>query len=285
MDNINTDLIKAIKKGATSEIKQCLKKGANPNYKDALGQNSLVWSINTIVDKKTEMKNILTGRPKIIFYETGPNIDNTRLLLEAGANPNSQDKSLKTPLMEAANKDLETVKLLISYKANPNIQAANGTTALMLATNNVASKEIAKYLIDSGADVNLIDNSLKTALTWATEANNLTVIKALIKAGANINHQDQTGRTAIMWAVLNEYLPTIRLLIELGADINIRDNDNNSALSLTNNKNILEILNNAKSNPQQYRKIKYQQVTEQLKLRNTQKQRKFRQFIKNRKSI
>lgn len=62
-------------------------------------------------------------------------IEIAKLLLEAKANPNQQDKSLEnTPLHQAALKDyIDIVKLLLEYKADKNLQNKAGQTPLQVA--------------------------------------------------------------------------------------------------------------------------------------------------------
>jgi ankyrin repeat protein len=60
--------------------------------------------------------------------------------------------------------------------------------------------EIAKSLIDHGANVNYADHQGRTALMWAAERGNHDVLKALLFRGANIDAVDHKGRTALKWA-------------------------------------------------------------------------------------
>lgn len=68
-------------------------------------------------------------------------------------------------------------------KENINKQNEYGYTALMYASyfNNI---EIAKLLLDKGADVNVRDKYGDTALTWAIRNNNIELAKLLKQYGA-----------------------------------------------------------------------------------------------------
>jgi hypothetical protein len=79
-----------------------------------------------------------------------------------------------TPLISAVNSDnVEIAKLLIDAGADLNVQDIRGNTALLrtLSTpyTNEAKTEIAKLLIDAGADLNVRNKKGKTALMLAIE--------------------------------------------------------------------------------------------------------------------
>lgn len=88
-----------------------------------------------------------------------------QLLLDHGADPNMQDRSLQTPLFHAsANDHLDIAQLLLDHGADPNIRDRIGGTALMEASaNNYHS--IVRLLLDHGADPNIRDKHGDTALS------------------------------------------------------------------------------------------------------------------------
>ena len=107
-----------------------------------------------------------------------------KLLLEHGANVNEPSKNetnyFNTPLMIASwSGDYEIVKLLIEHRAVINqVDKKNGFTALIKAIIN-NENEIAKYLIEVGADKSIISFEGKTAYDYAVEKDNAEMIKIL----------------------------------------------------------------------------------------------------------
>mmetsp|Transcript_22024 Transcript_22024/g.43714 ORF Transcript_22024/g.43714 Transcript_22024/m.43714 type:complete len:170 (+) Transcript_22024:152-661(+) len=101
-------------------------------------------------------------------YRRDPKIVN--LLLDAGANPNDQEKTGRqwTPLMySSAQGDAEVVQLLLGAQASVDVQSwanvsqmllAGGHTALMLACR-FNQAPIVRMLLDAGASVNLKDEN------------------------------------------------------------------------------------------------------------------------------
>lgn len=105
----------------------------------------------------------------------------------------------------------------------------HGETALMLASGPKDS-DIARFLIEKGADVNLHDNRGWSALMCAAMAGSRDTIRLLIENGADIEAHDINDKTALLHAVAFGNVDAIRLLIEHGADIAAHDEDDGTAL-------------------------------------------------------
>ncbi len=74
--------------------------------------------------------------------------------------------------------------------------------------------------IQSGADIEEIDEYGFSPLTEASIANKIDVVALLLEYGADINQADTTGRTALHWAADNHNLPLCELLLANQADAN-----------------------------------------------------------------
>jgi ankyrin repeat protein len=91
-----------------------------------------------------------------------------KFLIKNGADVNAKGENGSTPLHQAVLKhNTNIVSLLISNKANINAQTTAKITPLMLACGIAYDYEIAKILIESGADVNIKDQFGNTALSFA----------------------------------------------------------------------------------------------------------------------
>ena len=131
------------------------------------------------------------------------------VLLKAGADVNESDSCGATFLLQSTGNDvydgitfntyhedddeLECVKLLLRYGADANKTDDDGHTPLMTAAFNVYTR-ITKELIAAGADVNLVDNEKRTALSNACDVNPYAAapscndcVKQLLRAGAHVN--------------------------------------------------------------------------------------------------
>jgi serine/threonine-protein phosphatase 6 regulatory ankyrin repeat subunit A len=105
----------------------------------------------------------------------------------------------------------------------------NGESLIVCATL-LGYKEIAQFLLENDADVNLQDEDGCTALHYASLVGHINIVELLLKYGANVNHQDNDGCTALICASKMNLSNIIELLIYNGADINIKDCKNRTAV-------------------------------------------------------
>ena len=83
------------------------------------------------------------------------NVEQTRRMLDAGADINALDEHGQTALMNAAHKGhLEVVRLLVERGAALNHTAKHDLTALMLAVI-ARHPEVVRVLVQAGADITL----------------------------------------------------------------------------------------------------------------------------------
>ena len=108
--------------------------------------------------------------------------------------------------------------------------SADGWTALHLNFNNL---EMAKLLIDAGADLNLNSrNKLNATPLQGAAANNwIDLAKLYLAHGANVNCRSEEGISPLAEASANGFLDFAKLLIEKGADVNQKDDKGKTALA------------------------------------------------------
>lgn len=90
-----------------------------------------------------------------------------------------------------------------------NVKDNNGNTALILAISNPKANSIVSALIKASKDLNIDMQDDKyglTALMWAVNSGQASVIKTLIEAGAAVNIKDKQGKRAVDYARENESL-------------------------------------------------------------------------------
>ncbi|WP_157148972.1 ankyrin repeat domain-containing protein [Brachyspira pilosicoli] len=234
-----TPLMYASKVHNIKVIELLIQKGADINAFDNYGNTALIYGVN--------------------------NLETVKLLVENGADVNFY-KGGSTALISACEysheRNIDLIKYLVSKKANINAQDNKGDTALnkTLDTSDEGSIdildfEIANFLIEQGADVNIKNKREYTPLIYLGmgEGNNksfqeyrIKLAEVLLEKGADINAKDYNGYTSLMWACASSGSrfaePYVKFLVEKGADINIEDNHGDTALDIAENLKLRKIV-------------------------------------------
>lgn len=147
---------------------------------------------------------------------------------------------METQLFEAVmDGDLKKVKEFIKLGANKHgvlhfPTSWEGATLLAVAAHE-GHLAIVKFLVESARlPVDLTDPCIgRTPLHWTCIADKPEVAKYLLENGADINHADKTGVTPIIRATCCRSKRVSKLLIEKGCDLNCSDALGSSALHYT----------------------------------------------------
>ncbi len=158
--------------------------------------------------------------------------------LKAGANINFRDPQNqgRTPLMlSLVFGSAEKVRFLIASGANVNMKSDNGISALMYAIDG-GSIEIISMLIKARADVNVKDRDGTTPLMRVLGMNvfdrepQVGVARSLLDAGADVNAVNNDGDTALMLAARAGNAGIAALLLEQGGNVNAKNKSGRTAL-------------------------------------------------------
>jgi ankyrin repeat protein len=179
-------------------------------------------------------------------------VEATRLLLRAGANPMAKNRFGATPLSEAAaTGNAALVAALLEAGADATaLSTAEGETVLMTAAR-AGSVDAVRMLIDRGADVNARERYRgQTALMWAAAERHPDVVKLLLERGADwkirstdretkppklsaassISPIPRGGFTALLFTAREGDIETAKVMLDAGVDVNYGDVDNATAL-------------------------------------------------------
>lgn len=159
-------------------------------------------------------------------------------------NTSSEITCNRTQLLHSACKegDIEALVVpLIKFGANVNAVGYNGlVTALCLAsiTGNI---ELAKLLIECGANVNRINGLRATPLHWVCITGKIKLAKLLIEHGACVNAMGSYRETALHYTCVEGHIKVAKLLVEKGGNIHMIDNSGLTPLHKAYRNNHIEL--------------------------------------------
>jgi ankyrin repeat protein len=113
-------------------------------------------------------------------------------LLDSGICVNDPDESNQYMLSTAcARLQTDSVRLLLERGANPNVRNSEGDTPLLSTINVVshnpsAALEIARMLLDAGADIEMRGYMDKTPFLKACSRGDLDILKLLVARGCDV---------------------------------------------------------------------------------------------------
>lgn len=237
----------------------------------------------------------------LIAAVCGGDAEAVNMLLEFGANPDAADGDDcdgMTALMHAARRSRpDIVKLLLDAGADPNSTVRNGKTALGHAIegakiaglkDTTLNDEVIALLLDAGTVQQLYSDSyrehselilalyydradaaeilinhgpdpeaLGPALMSAAGSTSESMPILLLNAGADPNYQDEDGETPLFVAASLAHPTNVRILLDAGADPTLRDKKGRTALDVAgqyveddpSNPEVVSLLQNADPRP------------------------------------
>ena len=231
----------AIRSGNVKLLKFLVETGVDIQIKDAF--------LN-VVQKHPEVLEVLVkdviikrnlGVNVRLYYNNTPlnytakagSVEATRLLIEHGADVNVKNNRSITPLHEAARQGhLNIIKLLLNVDTNSiiNCRDEDYRTALDLVACH-SDANVARYLIEKGANVNDTNDYFRSPLMLAIDSKNTEVAKVLLEHGANVNIPHLMSKDLPLdRAVWAGDVEVTKLLLEKGANVNATDRFGNTIL-------------------------------------------------------
>ena len=117
------------------------------------------------------------------------------------ADPDLQNDKGETPLLLAAKLNRAAhIRALLNNKADASIPNNEGLRPLMIAVSETDNADIARMLLDSGADANAADGAGNLPLHQAVRRARLDIAKLLIQHNADAYAKDGNGKTALQYA-------------------------------------------------------------------------------------
>ncbi len=210
--NGKTPLMEAVFWNNFDIVDYLLSKGADINEKDNRGETALdmakqsgTQAIVNCLEGRPSEKKLLATEELVKAVEKG-DLEGVKSALNKGADINVK-VCLGWPLFVYAadrkydvyGKNIEIAKYLIEQGANVNEKTEKGMTCLMFMAN-WGNFELVKSLVEKGAKINEKIDGRATALNYAAQNGNFDIVSYLVEKGAKIE-KDNMGRTLLMDAV------------------------------------------------------------------------------------
>ena len=256
-----TVLMSASRTGNIEIVRMLLDGGADVNAQEKYkGQTALMWAA---IERHAPVVKLLLERGadwkvRGFHRETRP----PRLSAASSISPIPRG-GFSALHFAAREGDVETVRVMLDGGVDMNYGDVDNTSALVVAIMN-KQFTLAKFLIDRGADPNIVDAAGRTALyasidirneDWSTLPNrpledplpSLEIVKALLARGAKVDAPLKRalpgrsgmdagdtslgdGTTPLMRAARSGDHQVIRMLLEKGADPKLATRDGSTAL-------------------------------------------------------
>jgi ankyrin repeat protein len=124
----------------------------------------------------------------------------------------------------------EVVLDLLESGAEPDYKDTSVRTALSHAAQ-CGSVDTVVELMNRGAFPNSEDTNHRTPLSYASEAGHIPVVKIFLADNRTfLDSRDNNGRAPLAWAALKGHKEIAQMLLEKGADVNIQDKDGKTSL-------------------------------------------------------
>ncbi|KAJ7964450.1 Potassium channel SKOR [Quillaja saponaria] len=186
-------------------------------------------------------------------------------LIRAGADPNKTDYDGRSPLHLAASRGYEDVTLfLIQERVDINSKDNFGNTPLLEAIKN-GHDRVASLLVKEGASLKL-DNS-GSFLCTAVARGDSDYLKRILSNGIDPNSKDYDYRTPLHIAASEGLYFMANLLLEAGASVFTKDRWGNTPLDearMCGNKNVIKLLEGAKSSQLSEFPYQSQEITDKM---------------------
>lgn len=247
-------------------IELLLIKGADVNSKGFEGRTALhhtahlfPHNIETLIQAGAEVNvSTKTGWTPLMSAPASA----AKLLLDAGANPNTANQNGETALHHC--RSTTKAKLLLEHGALLEARTLHGETPIMFAARKgrlpmvrwfchepdlanalddrgndillIAAQagklNVVRFLLKCGRNPHLYNEDAQDLLICSCQTDNPGLASLALEQGCDVNYQDTRGFSALMYCIESGFEKTIPLLLEAGADPSLENNDGQSAMSL-----------------------------------------------------
>src|SRR6266851_812859 len=156
----------------------------------------------------------------------------------------SNSRARATPLHYAAFCGLHDIVkfLIIEHSQDVNARGFGLSETPMGAASRVGHSEVARVLLERGADTETRDDNNWSPLERASGYGHVEVVQVLLEHGADVNARDVNNDTPLYWASNDGQAAAARVLLEHNADPNAKCDNNETPLHRAQNEGVARVL-------------------------------------------
>ncbi len=246
-ENGMTPLMHAVfEPGNESLVQALIRRGAQVNARDKKGSTALSWACGVKGNEKIiamllkagaatdpVAENNVTALSMAIHsalhngaYKEPISVRVIEMLLRHGVKLTRRHPLLSEVwLLSAAAEDgLKLARKLRRQGIDVNFSDKDGITALMRAAMSNTDPEMVKFLLASGARIDMVSRHGASALSYAAQYNNSAVVKLLLAEAEKIAGKPVSATELLLRAAGNTDPEVVKLFLERKIDVNSTDN-------------------------------------------------------------
>ncbi|KAI9793748.1 MAG: hypothetical protein M1833_000694 [Piccolia ochrophora] len=157
-------------------------------------------------------------------------VEIVRLLVTAGASLDEQSSTSKWGAIHLATNHCEITRILMEHGANANLVGPQGTALNGAVTINRI--EVVEILLSFHSGLEALHNRVgnTAALRGAIQNGHKDIARLLLEAGADVNERFGGNNFSIQYPVVNDQEALLRVLLEYRPDLELVDNEGDTAL-------------------------------------------------------
>lgn len=233
-ENHWTPLIWASRYGHVETVKFLIEKGANleARGKDMVTPlycavtNGHIKAAQLLLDHNPDVdtRNIYDWTPLHSAVKEGYT-ELVTMLITKGANIATANENGVGPFYTACHEGfIEIARLLFDVGVDVNIPTQEDQCTPLIAASECGHVEIAKFLLENGANVEARNNEMMTPFYCAALNGHVKIIQLLFDHNADVNARQINNSTPVHAAVESGHIEVVKMLIAQGVNVNTADN-------------------------------------------------------------
>ncbi|MCP4725472.1 MAG: hypothetical protein GY863_10570 [bacterium] len=216
----SNDIFEAVKKGRKSEVESFLEK-----------------------DPESVKANDESGNTPLHYAAYSGKNDIIELLIANNAELNIRNHGGSAPIHLAVMTGRKNaIELLLNSGADIDAKNAYGRTPLLIVARDIGDESLARFLIEAGSNINVVDNYNESPLVLSAWRGNNKLVNLFLENGAEIPVKGENSRKSLIYSADKNLERLFSALNEKGVDLKVENNTGGTLLHSAAAGGSLEII-------------------------------------------